>query len=236
MKPFFSDKGGIRDKIVLVENEELISGDIEVAETFDTYFSNSNEALGITENKLLLNPVGVSDSGVMKCIKKFEAHPSIISIKHHVNIQCRFEFLPVTAEDMEKELGALNSRKHGGCIPTKQLKKMKHVVSKPLTDIWNNECVKNRLYPGRLKLSDITPVFKALESSFKKNYRPISVLPIISKLFEKIMDKQIDEYVDQFLSKFLCGYRKGYNPQITMVHMVEKWKMARDRGGHAGGF
>ena len=123
MKPFFSDKGGIRDKIVLVENDELISGDIEVAETFNTYFSKSNEALGITENKLLLNPVCVSDSVVTKCIKKFEAHPSIISIKHHVNIQCRFEFLPVTAEDMEKELGALNSRKNGGCIPTKQLKR-----------------------------------------------------------------------------------------------------------------
>ena len=49
------------------------------------------------------------------------------------------------------------------------------------------------------------------------------------------MDKQIDGYIDQFLSKYLCGYRKGYNPQITMVHMVEKMKMAKDEGGHAGG-
>ena len=49
------------------------------------------------------------------------------------------------------------------------------------------------------------------------------------------MDKQIDEFINQFLSKFLCGYRKGYNPQVTMVHMIEKWKMARDKGGHAGG-
>ena len=235
MKPLFSDKGGIRDRIVLVENGELISGDVEVAETFNTYFSNSNEALGITENKLLLNPVCVSDSVISKCIKKFEAHPSIIAIKGHVEIKHRFEFLPVTTDDMEKELSALNSRKNGGCIPTKQLKKMKHIVSEPLADIWNNECVKNKLYSDRLKLSAITPVYKALENSFKKNYRPISVLPIISKLFEKIMDKQIDEYIDQYLSKFLCGYRKGYNPQITMVHMVEKWKMIRDKGGHAGG-
>ena len=89
-----------------------------MAETFNSYFSNSNEALGITANKLLLNPVGVSDSTVMKCIKKFEAHPSIISINRHVNVTHRFEFLPVTAEDMEKELSALNSRKNGGCIPT----------------------------------------------------------------------------------------------------------------------
>ena len=115
MKPFFSDNGGVRDRIVLVEDGDLISGDTQVAETFNAYFSNSNEALGITENKLLLNPVCVSDSIVTKCIKKFEAHPSIISINHHVNVQHRFEFLPVTAEDMEKELSALNSRKNGGC-------------------------------------------------------------------------------------------------------------------------
>ena len=235
MKPLFSDKGGVRDRIVLVENGELISEDVEVAEKFNMYFSSSNEALGITENKILLNPISVIDSSITKCLKKFEAHPSIISIKRHVKIEHRFEFLPVTAEDMEKELGALNSRKNGGCIPTKQLKKMKHIVSKPLATIWNKECVENRIYPDRLKLSDITPVYKALETSFKKNYRPISVLPIISKLFEKIMDKQIDGYIDQFLSKYLCGYRKGYNPQITMVHMVEKMKMARDEGGHAGG-
>ena len=166
--------------------------------------------------------MGLLDSGIAKCIKMFEAHPSIISIKRHVKIDYRFEFSPVTYEEMEKELGALNSRKNGGCIPTKQLKKMKHIISKPLAEIWNKECVYGKIYPDKLKLSDITPVYKALESSFKKNYRPISVLPIISKLFEKIMDKQIDGYIDQFLSKYLCGYRKGYNPQITMVHMVEK--------------
>ena len=137
MKPLFSDKGGIRDKIVLVENGELVSGDVEVAETFNAYFSNSNETLGITENKLLLNPVCMSDPIVTKCIKKFEAHPSIISIRQHVNIEHMFEFQPITVEEMEKELGALNPKKNGGCIPTKQLKKVKHIVAKPLTDIWN---------------------------------------------------------------------------------------------------
>ena len=55
--PLFSDKGGIRDKIVLVEDNEIISESVDVAETFNNYFASSADSLGITENKLLLNPV-----------------------------------------------------------------------------------------------------------------------------------------------------------------------------------
>ena len=86
MKPLFSDKGGIRDKIMLIENEKIISDSTEVAETFNNYFqiSGSIESLGITENKLLLNQVSDKQLDVEKCISKFESHPSIISIKRHV--------------------------------------------------------------------------------------------------------------------------------------------------------
>ena len=88
MKPLFSDKGGIRDKIMLVENDQIISDSKEVAETFNSYFqiSGSVESLGITENKLLLNPVSEQNNDVEKYIKQFESHPSIISIKRHVQI------------------------------------------------------------------------------------------------------------------------------------------------------
>ena len=96
MKPLFSDKGGIRDKIVLVEEDKLVSGDVEVAETFNTFFSKSVQTLGITENKILQNPTGIPDVGVDKCIKQFETHPSIINIKHNVKVNHEFNFLPIT--------------------------------------------------------------------------------------------------------------------------------------------
>ena len=81
MKPLFGDKNcGIREKITLVEDGEIIDDDLQVAETFNTFFSNSVNALGIVENKLLLNPVSCSDEGVEKCIKMYETHPSIINI------------------------------------------------------------------------------------------------------------------------------------------------------------
>ena len=69
MKPLFSDKGGVRDKIMLVEKNEIISDSVQVAEKFNNYFqvSGSMESLGITENKLLLNPVKIHDLDVDKC-------------------------------------------------------------------------------------------------------------------------------------------------------------------------
>ena len=69
MKPLYNDKNcGIREKIMLVENGEVIDDDLEIAETFNTFFSNSVDTLGIVENKLLLTPVSISDVGVDECI------------------------------------------------------------------------------------------------------------------------------------------------------------------------
>ena len=238
IKPFFSDKSCIREKIMLRENDEIISDSVQVAETFANYFqkSGSMASLGITENKLLLTPV--MDEIVLdveKCIKKFESHPSIISIKRHVEVTDKFDFSPITAEDIDEQISALDPKKNGGCIPTKLIIEMRHIVRQPLADIWNNELLKEKIFSGKLKLGDISALFKALEKTIKTNYRPITVLVVVSKIFEKIMDKQTNEYIEKFLSKYLCGYRKNFNCQVALVPMIEKWKMARDKGENAGG-
>ena len=237
MKPLFSDKGGVRDRIMLVENDEIISESKEVAETFNNFFqiAGSVDSLGITENKLLLKPVSEQDTGVEKYIKQYESHPSIISIRKHVQITVRFEYLPITPEEMEKHIAALDAKKNGGCIPTKLLKEMRHIVKTPLAEVWNEEVIKGKIFPDKLKLGDITPVFKKLQNTIKKNYRPITVLVVVSKLFETIMDKQSNDYMEQYLSKYLCGYRKNFNCEVAMVPMIEQWKKARDNGEHAGG-
>ena len=236
VKPFYNDKScGIREKIMLVENGELIDDDTEIAESFNAFFSSSVDALGIVENKLLLNPVSTTDVGVDKCIKMYETHPSIINIKKHVTIEEEFYFSPITAAEMEKKIASLNPKKNGGGIPTRILRDMRSIVSKPLAEIWKKQCIEEKIFPAKLKLGDITAVYKALEKTLKKNYRPITVLSVISKLFEKVMDEQTDAYMDRKLSKYVCGYRKGgYNPQLALTHMIEKMKNSKDNGNHAG--
>ena len=74
-----------------------------------------------------------------------------------------------------------------------------------------NESLTNNKFPDTLKLSDITPVFKKLDPSDKANYRPVSILPLLSKVFEKIMYDQLYEYLEHFLNQLLCGFRKAHS-------------------------
>ena len=64
-----------------------------------------------------------------------------------------------------------------------------------------------------------------------KNYRPISVLPTVSKLLERIMQNQIISHIENYLSPNLCGYRKGYSTQHALVSLIEKWRVSIDKGG-----
>ena len=73
-----------------------------------------------------------------------------------------------------------------------------------------------------LKLADLIPVNTDDDITNQKNYRNISLLPIVSKIFEKIMQSKISAYVENFLSPFLCGYRTGFSAQRALLSMLEK--------------
>ena len=84
-------------------------------------------------------------------------------------------------------------------IPPKVLKENSTICCKPLTEIINNGISKT-CFDGGLKLADVTHVHKADECTSKKNYRNISLLPVVSKIFEKIMQAQISGYMEFFKS------------------------------------
>ena len=114
-------------------------------------------------------------------------------------------------------------------IHSKKLKQVVDIIMEPLMHIWNNEIIDKQKFPTKLKLADITPIVKRLESILVKNYRPV-----VSKIFERIMQNQMKSYIDKYLSPFLCGYRKGYNAQYALIAMIEKWKKSLDNKGITG--
>ena len=79
-----------------------------------------------------------------------------------------------------------------------------------------------------MKLANVTPVFKKGARTSKNNYRPVSILPILSKLFERLINKQLSEFFERILSKFQCGFRKVYGAQHCLLMMLETWKEATD--------
>ena len=79
-----------------------------------------------------------------------------------------------------------------------------------------------------MKLANITAVFKKGALTTKHNYRPVSILPILSKLFERLISKQLSDFFECVLSKFQCGFRKGYSVQHCLLMMLEIWREATD--------
>ena len=119
-----------------------------------------------------------------------------------------------------------------GEIPIKTLKES--TLCFPKLANYINESLTNNKFPDTLKLSDITPVSKKLDPSGKANYRPGSILPLVSKLFEKVMYDQLYEYIEHFLYQLLCGFRKAHSTQHALFRLLQKWQKELDSGGFIG--
>ena len=219
----------------MVKNSTILSNDTDVANSLNNFFQNTVKSLELNENKFLLTDTEDLDDPVDIAIKKFETHPSILNIKENIE-SSMFSFNEVDLSDIEMELKNLNSKKASTFknITSKQLKQTADICSESLLNIWNDEIVKNNRFPSKLKYADITPIFKKGDASLEKNYRPVSVLPVVSKVFERIMHKQISNHIETHLSPYMCGYRKGFSTQHALIALIEKWKVSLDNKGFAG--
>ena len=97
------------------------------------------------------------------------------------------------------------------------------VYTKELTTIINN-CLKDGLFPNELKLANVSPAFKKDDDLNRENYRPVSILSYLSKVFERIFYKQINRFITSKCSTFLCGFRKNHNSQYLLLKILEIWK------------
>ena len=180
----------------MVEKGEIISDESKIANSFINFFENAIRSLGIKanehsqENYDLKNPVEIA-------IKKFEQHPSINLIKKNITGNENFHFSPVDLRIFPKKLLILITKRNRTFknIPTRRIKDVSDVCSPVLANIWNEEILLNKNFPENLKLADVTPIFKKKDKTFVENYRPVSVLPTVSKIFERIMQKQITDFI-----------------------------------------
>ena len=88
----------------------------------------------------------------------------------------------------------------------------------------------------QLKLADVSAIFKKDDATNVKNYRPVSVLPAVSKVYERILQTQLLENFEPILSPHMCGYRKGYSAQYALIALIEKWIECLDKYGICWGY
>ena len=238
MKPFFSDKNNKNQKIVLVENDEIINDSKQNAEIMNSYFVNITKKLEIPHfvtEKLPTNTFIECIDPIDRIIHEYSKHPSILKIKDITGSVKAFSFDKINECQMKNIIIELNTKKPAGhdTIPPKIIKESVTVLSTPLTELFNasvGECQ----FPSDLKYANVSPLFKKDDNTNKENYRPISILPSISKLFERLMFQQISSHVSSILSPFLCGFRKGYNAQHALIRLKNKLNMYLDNNESIG--
>ena len=81
-----------------------------------------------------------------------------------------------------------------------------------------------------MKEADVTPIHKKGKKDKKENYRPVSILPVLSKIFERIVFIQMSAFFEDIFNKQQCEFSKGYNIQQCLLKMLEKWKGSVDEG------
>ena len=113
------------------------------------------------------------------------------------------------------------------------MRAIKESCSETLAELFNNTLLTSS-FPTELKVADVSPVFKKDDPLKTKNYRPVSVLPAVSKISERLVHKQMSLHVDRFLSPYLCSYQKGFSTRLALISLLENWKIVLDRKGCAG--
>jgi hypothetical protein len=95
-------------------------------------------------------------------------------------------------------------------------------ISEVLCHLINN-CFSTGYFPDKLKVTKVIPVFKKGERNSASNYRPISIVPTLSKVLEKLISLQIVEYLDanQLLSKSQFGFRKNHSTVDAVMSFVQ---------------
>ena len=245
VKPLFSAKTNLKTNITIIENDIVTTDKTEVAEILNNYFVEAVQNLEIekfssdidysleeskNETEILSKPDAIDS-----IIDKYKLHPSILLIKENVKFENGFNFKNCTEDEIYSKIQKIDPKK--ACmendIPAKILIGCNDIVSSHLSSAYNDS-KESQKFPFSLKTADITHIHKDKEKTKKKNFRPISILPILSKLYEGNMFDQILSYVSTFLSPYLFGYRKGYSTQHCLLLMIEMWRKALDERQVAG--
>ena len=169
-------------------------------------------------------------------IKNLEKHPSILNIRKRI-LDSVFSFRKTTKEEVSKVIWDLNTKKsfHTCATPTKIIKLNSDIFSNLIYKHFSY-CIDKGERPNDLKHADIVPIYKKINKWGKENYRAVTILSNLSKIYEKLICNQLYEYLNNMLFPSQCCFRKRCSVQHCLLVMIEKFKEAIDRGNGFGAF
>ena len=204
-----SKKKNLSPTKLIYKNEEKVTN-VDMAESLNDFFVN----------------IG---SSVEAKIPKSQRHfSSFLGSPNNKSIFLK----PCTAIEVLEIINSLKSSKSCGpnSISTNLLIEFANFLIYPLVSIINLS-LKQGIFPSLNKEADVCPIHKKNEKYKCENYRPISLLPNISKIFERVMYSRLDNFLDlsDTIYKFQFGFRKNYSTNHALLSIVEQIKAALDK-------
>ena len=229
IKPLISHKCINKDdSILLCHNDSVVSKPEQVGELFNEYFIN------------ITNNIGKDDSikeleNTMTSIYQHKDHTSIKTIMQSMsenpNVPQEFYFRQTDSNVIRKLLMDLKIKKATGhdMLPAKLLKLGSESLCLPIAQLIN-KCISSGKFPSSMKYADVCPIFKKGNNMDIANYRPVSILPSMSKIFEKVIIEPLSTYFENILTPYVSGFRRQHSCETVLVRMVENVKKALDEG------
>lgn len=183
----------------IVDNGIVVNDKCEIANVFNNFFANIGSELA----------------------SKFDSRPHTPSTNDTL---CNFRFQTVSIDSIEKQLKGLSAGKATGLdnISARLLRLSASHIAPSLTYIINFS-LSHGVFPSDWKTAKVSPVFKDGTRSQVDNYRPISVLPVVSKILERVVHDQLYQYLtsNKILNKWQSGFRPGYSTTTALSYVVD---------------
>ena len=111
------------------------------------------------------------------------------------------------------------------------VKSVRNCIASPLSHICNFSFVTG-IFPDELKIANVVPIFKSGDEMVFSNYRPVSVLPVFSKVIERLMYTRLLKYIndDNLLYKYQFGFQKGKSTHMALIVLIDKISEALEKG------
>jgi hypothetical protein len=152
-------------------------------------------------------------------------------------IEDQFGLTSVTSDQMLNVLISIKAGKATGLdkLPARFVKDGANAIVDPLAHLFNLP-IENSIVPNNFKTARVVPLYKKGSKTCCGNYRPVSILSVISKVFEKIVFNQLKDYLQSknLLYNFQSGFRSNYSTDTCLIHLLDHITLQADQGNLTG--
>jgi len=225
------------DQIAITNEKDIITNESKLVELFNDHYINIVQNTSGKKTLSLGDPSNPERdrNTVREIIMKYKNHPSILAIKKSFNPEKMFDIPKATAKDINRIIKSLNTKKATGPdhISAKFVKMAANIIDYHLADTFNEDLSIDN-YSENAKTATVRPLYKKDDRTKIKNYRPVSVLNVFSKVYERFIHNSLKTFVESFLSDFVCAYRKSYSSNHLLIRLIENWKKQLDQNKFVG--